>query len=166
MYKQQGKQDAIDLGLEVVGPKMATIVREVRTIAAGETHIFYTVFVGECDQSPWLGCWSYVGFRSPYCKEGTKLFEMDYSAIFKVLSVGGAWWANGSAKTEILQAIQEKGEPVLDLEGWPITKALRLVHWVVKSSLHRFSLKTSWGCLYFCMLMHRNLGRRRESNHW
>ena len=46
MYKQEGKQDAIDLGLEIVGPKMATIVRRVRQHTDGEMHIFLHCFRG------------------------------------------------------------------------------------------------------------------------
>lgn len=118
MYKQHGKQDAIDLGLEIVGPKMSAIVREVRQHTAGEKHIFIHCFRGGMRSKSVAWLLELCGFQVTLLQGGYKAFRKwitaQFSKSYPLVVLGGL---TGSAKTEILHAIQEKGESVLDLEG-------------------------------------------------
>ena len=118
MYKEKGKQDALDLGLEIVGPKMAKIVRTVREQVAGENRIYIHCFRGGMRSQSVAWLLELCGFQVTLLRGGYKAFRAwitaQFSKSYPLVVLGGL---TGSAKTEILHAIQAKGESVLDLEG-------------------------------------------------
>lgn len=113
VYKQEGQEPAIQLGLEIVGPKLAEMVSSYPK-----------------DQCLKLYCWrggmrsqsmatllSTLGYDVLLLKGGYKafrrfclsFFEQEYS--FRV--IGGY---TGAGKTEFLNQLAKRGEQVLDLE--------------------------------------------------
>lgn len=116
-YKQKGKETAIELGLELVGPKMAQLVRQAKALAP--------------EHQVRVHCWrggmrsGSVGWLLATSGLEVKLLEGGYKAFRNwvrttlaiprpVIIVGGM---TGTGKTDILHALRTLGEQVLDLEG-------------------------------------------------
>ncbi|MBT9311539.1 tRNA 2-selenouridine(34) synthase MnmH [Leptothoe kymatousa] len=116
-YKQQGKETAVELGLEIVGPKMAGLVKQAKTLAP--------------ERQVRVHCWR-GGMRS-----GSVGWLLETSGLDVALLTGGykafrGWVRStlamprpmivvggmtGTGKTDILHALRDLGEQVLDLEG-------------------------------------------------
>ncbi len=117
LYKQVSRKEAMLEGLRIVGPKMASFVHDASTLAKKQTIGIY--------------CWR-GGMRS-----GSVAILLDMAG-FDVLVLNGGYkgyrqytadlvskpWplrvisgSTGSGKTEILLALKDLGEQVLDLEG-------------------------------------------------
>ena len=120
-YKRIGKSEAIDAGLSFVGPKLQSLATQARAL-----------FEAQSDPKPLLiYCWR-GGMRSgsvdwllrtaqipsQRCEGGYKACRAVYNEVLEAdrpyVVVGGM---TGSAKTEVLHALREAGESVLDLEG-------------------------------------------------
>ncbi|MEM9808336.1 MAG: tRNA 2-selenouridine(34) synthase MnmH [Cyanobacteria bacterium P01_D01_bin.56] len=116
-YKQKGKETAIELGLELVGPKMAQLVKQAKVLAP--------------ERQVRVHCWrggmrsGSVGWLLATSGLDVKLLEGGYKAFRNwvkttlaiprpVIIVGGM---TGTGKTDILHALRTLGEQVLDLEG-------------------------------------------------
>ena len=116
-YKQVGKDEAIELGLEIVGPKLATWVKMAKEIAVDNTVLVHCWRGGMRSGSmSWL--FETAGIKVKTLIGGYKgyrnyvLGEFDRSIPFVVL--GGK---TGSGKTDILLEMQKRGAQVIDLEG-------------------------------------------------
>lgn len=126
-YKQESQQKAIKLGLDFYGSKMVKMVEEVESLLKLKTtesdfhRDQYTVLV-HC----WRGgmrsagvAWllDLYGFKVYTLAGGYKAYRKWVLAQFEkkypIRIVGGF---TGSGKTELLQALAEKQEPVIDLE--------------------------------------------------
>lgn len=116
IYKQQGRAQAIEQGLEYVGPKMTTFTENAR-ILARENKLKVCCWRGgmRSEKMAWLfeliGIQCYVlkgGYKS-YRKRLLKEFKKDYPLI--VLQ-----GATGSGKTSILEKMNEMGEQIINLE--------------------------------------------------
>ena len=117
-YKQEGREAAVELGLELIGPKMAMLFREYKLAEInGKTLLFYcwrgglrsqisTTIYSWAGQKPTLLVGGYKSFRSFIHK------QFDKPLILNI--IGGS---TGSGKTEILHLLQKKGEQMIDLEG-------------------------------------------------
>ncbi|HEX6334748.1 MAG TPA: tRNA 2-selenouridine(34) synthase MnmH [Flavisolibacter sp.] len=123
-YKQQGKQQAIKLGLDFFAPKMRPMVEEVERL------------LGEFDEvsgrnpTICMYCWrggmrsaavawllELYGFRVLLLAGGYKSFRNLVLSTFEIpyrFRVLGGF--TGSGKTEILKALGNEGAPVIDLE--------------------------------------------------
>ena len=118
-YKQQGRQEAIQLGLELVGPRLAELGQALRS-----TH-------GEGDGVLRLHCWRggmrsesvawlarQLGLPVVVLDGGYKAFRRWVLALLEqpwpVQLLGGR---TGTGKTDLLLALQRLGVPVIDLEG-------------------------------------------------
>jgi len=121
LYKQQGKDIAVEKGLEFVGPKMAEFVRQAKQL-----------FEEQPTQNPLVvHCWR-GGMRS-----GAVAWLLETSGVPVVKLIGGykayrAWARSdfkqltnlhvlggmtGVGKTRILHAMHAQGAQVVDLEG-------------------------------------------------
>jgi tRNA 2-selenouridine synthase len=116
-YKQTGKDAAVLLGLEFVGPKMADFVRNSRKIALnGE--ILVHCWRGGMRSGSFAWLLNTAGLHAETLQHGYKAYRQYVLDFFEkpqnLLILGGK---TGSGKTEILEKMQELGEQVIDLEG-------------------------------------------------
>lgn len=117
-YKQKGKEHAVLLGLEFVGPRLKMMVEEAKEYASQNKLIIHCWRGGQRSQSlAWL--LQNAGMEIEVLHGGYKSFRQhihDFFANqeFRFIVLGGR---TGSAKTSILRKMKEMNEQVLDLEA-------------------------------------------------
>lgn len=121
-YKQQGRRQAILLGLDYVGPKMRPLLEQLDQHASAqplaEAHLLcYCWRGGMRSQSlAWLA--ELYGYRVSTLSGGYKAYRRTVLDTFSqpadMIILGGK---TGSGKTEILQALSILGQRIIDLEG-------------------------------------------------
>lgn len=116
-YKQEGKDQAVLLGLEIVGPRMSDMMRSALELAPGRQVLVHCWRGGMRSESvAWL--LEKAGFTCFTLQGGYKAFRNHVLQSFErplpVVILGGS---TGSGKTAILQHLHRMGEQVLDLEG-------------------------------------------------
>lgn len=116
-YKNQGKDEAVKLGLKFVGPKLSEMVESVSTLAPSKKLSVYCWRGGMRSGSvAWLlrtACFEVHQIVGGY-KAWRKTVLEQMTAQRNWLVIGGF---TGSGKTEILNELARKNEPVIDLEG-------------------------------------------------
>ena len=116
-YKQVSQEDALLLGLELVGPKMADFVRQAKVLAP-EKKILVHCWRGGMRSGSFGWLLETAGMKVGTLVGGYKAFRNEVLSGFKVprqvVVLGGK---TGSGKTEILHQLRELGEQVIDLEG-------------------------------------------------
>lgn len=117
IYKQQGKKDAIEKGLEIVGPKMAALAKKAEDAAPNGMLGVYCWRGGmRSNRMAWL--FEQVGLNCTVLEGGYKAYRNSvlngFSSLEHLLVIDGS---TGSGKTDILHALREAGEQTLDLEG-------------------------------------------------
>ncbi|MGB3405771.1 MAG: tRNA 2-selenouridine(34) synthase MnmH [Microcoleaceae cyanobacterium] len=115
-YKQQGRENAVELGFEIVGPKCANFITQAKQLAPDKTVRIYCWRGGMRSESVgWL--LEKAGFNVTLLIGGYKGFRRWGKSLFKVpqnmIILAGK---TGTGKTDILTALAKKGEQVLDLE--------------------------------------------------
>ncbi len=118
IYKQQGRDAAVLEGLRIVGPKLAAIVEEARTLAPDGRIRVHCWRGGERSASvAWL--LDKAGFAEVVTlRKGYKAFRDHVLASFDApfhLNVLGGY--TGTGKTEALHQLRTLGEQVVDLEA-------------------------------------------------
>ncbi|MEM8502501.1 MAG: tRNA 2-selenouridine(34) synthase MnmH [Cyanobacteria bacterium P01_D01_bin.1] len=116
-YKQQSREQAIELGLNFVGPKLGEFVRQAKGLAPGGTVRIHCWRGGmRSGAIAWL--LDLAGFNTITLEGGYKAFRQWVRSTLatpkKIVLLGGM---TGTAKTDILHALKTTGEQVLDLEG-------------------------------------------------
>ncbi len=116
-YKQKGKEAAVLLGLELVGPKMRSLAEEARRLAPEGQALVHCWRGGMRSESvAWL--LQTTGMQAHTLQGGYKAYRNYLLDAFRqpasLLILGGE---TGSGKTAILHVLQELGEQVIDLEG-------------------------------------------------
>jgi len=118
LYKQVGKFDAIEKGLNYVGPKLGSYLREVSQHAGRKQVIMYCWRGGMRSNSmAWL--METCGLSVCVLEGGYKAYrkwvlESFANIPMSFIILGGK---TGIGKTKLLRMIQSLGEPVLDLEA-------------------------------------------------
>jgi tRNA 2-selenouridine synthase len=118
LYKQEGKDAAMERGLDIVGPKLGQFVREAKQLAPGRKLMVHCWRGGQRSGSmAWL--LRQAGFEVDTLAGGYKSYrkfvlEGFESLTFKLVVLGGK---TGTGKTKILKSLAELGEQVIDLEG-------------------------------------------------
>ena len=118
IYKQVGKDEAIEKGLEFVGVKMADMVKQAKAASNGKPLFLYCWRGGMRSGSvAWL--FSTAGLDVNLLVGGYKAYRREFDlfldrADFKLIILSGA---TGCGKTEALKLIKERGEQMIDLEG-------------------------------------------------
>ena len=117
-YKKRGREEAVKLGLSIVGPRMLEKAEAAEKIAGTSKKLILYCWRGgmRSDNMAWLfsrldidcyvlkgGYKTYRHFVKRYIGKPTRLWVL-----------GGM---TGSGKTEILHELSENGEQVIDLEG-------------------------------------------------
>ncbi|NVK27865.1 MAG: tRNA 2-selenouridine(34) synthase MnmH [Flavobacteriia bacterium] len=120
LYKRQGKDKAVHRGLEIVGPKLAKFVTDAKNLAKDETIVLYCWRGGMRSGSmEWL--LETAGLKVERIQGGYKSYRAWANQKIETYSEGAKWRVlsgmTGSGKTEVLKALAEKGEQVIDLEG-------------------------------------------------
>ena len=115
-YKTKGRLLAIERGLEIVGPKMASFVRQALTIATSGKVLIYCWRGGMRSESmAWL--FERVDINCSLLKGGYKTYRnflLDTVGTIPNLIVIEGY--TGSGKTEILDSLRNIGEQIIDLE--------------------------------------------------
>ncbi len=116
-YKQKGREPAIKIGLEIVGPKMASFVEDASKIAPAKKILLHCWRGGMRSSSmAWL--LELTGFQVSILKGGYKAYRNFVLSVFqkefKLKVLGGR---TGSGKTLLLQMIQNSGKQIIDLEA-------------------------------------------------
>ena len=118
LYKQVGKEEAMELGLRFVGPKMESFVKQAKALAPNRRLAVHCWRGGQRSGSmAWL--FRQAGFDVVTLEGGYKAYRhlvLDGLAMtdLKLIILGGR---TGSGKTKILHALRELGEQIIDLEG-------------------------------------------------
>jgi tRNA 2-selenouridine synthase len=116
-YKQQGKDPAVMLGLELVGPKLASFVKEARALTR-DGKVLVHCWRGGMRSSSFAWLLQTAGLEARTLRKGYKAYRhqvlKSFEAPYKLIVLGGE---TGSGKTDILKQIAERGEQFIDLEG-------------------------------------------------
>jgi tRNA 2-selenouridine synthase len=117
-YKQNGPDRAIELGLQIVGPRLVDYVRAARKIADGKPLALHCWRGGKRSGSmAWL--LRTAGLDVVTLEGGYKAYRNGVIAAFQhahlpLILLGGK---TGVGKTAIIQILKKRGESVVDLEG-------------------------------------------------
>ena len=116
-YKQVGKSEAIEQGLELVGPKMKNLAQEAKNIAQANKLKVYCWRGGmRSEKMAWL--FDLVGIDTYVLENGYKAYRACANAAFGDLpNLVVLQGPTGCGKTAILMALKQAGEQVIDLEG-------------------------------------------------
>ena len=116
-YKQIGSHEALLVGLELVGPKMRSLVERARHLAPAKEVLVHCWRGGLRSESvAWL--LTTAGFTAHTLEGGYKAYRNHTLESLRnmppLMVLGGA---TGSGKTAVLRALQARGEQVIDLEA-------------------------------------------------
>ncbi|MFK8185136.1 MAG: tRNA 2-selenouridine(34) synthase MnmH [Phormidesmis sp.] len=117
-YTQKSQEQAVELGFDLAGPKFGEMIRTAKAIAPDRVVRVHCWRGGMRSQSvAWM--LSIAGFKAATLNGGYKAFRQwvrhTVATPKKIVLLGGM---TGTAKTDILHALAEQGEQVLDLEGY------------------------------------------------
>ena len=117
-YKKNGRAQAIDLGLELVGPALASMSRQLKKIAGGSEHLRIYCWRGgmRSNSVAWLA--GLVDLKPLVLEGGYKSYRRwaleQFGRPWPVKLIGGR---TGSGKTDLLLAMAAREVAVVDLEG-------------------------------------------------
>ncbi len=115
-YKHQGQAAAIELGLEITGPKMANFVREAKRIAPNQA-VRLHCWRGGMRSSSMAWLLETAGLKVALLQGGYKTFRRWVRATLAspkpIITLGGM---TGTGKTALLHELARQGEQILDLE--------------------------------------------------
>ncbi|MEO0806265.1 MAG: tRNA 2-selenouridine(34) synthase MnmH [Cyanobacteria bacterium J06643_4] len=117
-YKQQSREQAVELGFDLVGPKLGDFIRQAKAIAP-EGMVRIHCWRGGMRSGAIAWALDLAGFQTVTLKGGYKAYRQWVRKTLaipkKIVLLGGM---TGTAKTDILHALANQGEQVLDLEGY------------------------------------------------
>ena len=116
-YKQAGRDFAIQLGLEYVGPKLADFSKQARKVSRKNQLLVHCWRGGMRSQNmAWL--FNLIGVETKILDGGYKAYRAfireQLGAKIPIRILGGY---TGSGKTDILKELERLGEQFVDLEG-------------------------------------------------
>ncbi|GGH64594.1 tRNA 2-selenouridine(34) synthase MnmH [Phaeocystidibacter marisrubri] len=120
LYKQESQDAAIEKGLEFVGPKMLRLVQSAKELAPNKEVYIYCWRGGmRSGAVKWL--LEFAGFKVYKIPGGYKAYRTWVGEVILQYSKNAKWHVlggmTGSAKTEILLQMKDRGAQVIDLEG-------------------------------------------------
>ena len=117
IYKQAGKDAAVELGLEFVGPKLAKWVKAAKKLAVDNT-VYVHCWRGGMRSGSMAWLLETAGIRVKILVGGYKAYRnfvlSKFDEAIPLIVLGGK---TGSGKTEILLEMKRRGAQVIDLEG-------------------------------------------------
>lgn len=118
LYKQVSREAAFMRGLDLVGPRMTSMIRQAEGLAPGREALVHCWRGGQRSESvSWL--LGTAGFEIAVLEGGYKAYRNHVLTFFektpfRLLILGGP---TGSGKTELLHTMQTQGAQVVDLEN-------------------------------------------------
>lgn len=117
IYKQQGKKDAIEKGLEIVGPKMLALAKEAERIAV-EGQLLVHCWRGGMRSNRMAWLFEQVGLQCAVLEGGYKAYRNhilgQLTSVKNLVMLSGP---TGSGKTAVLHEMKKLGAQIIDLEG-------------------------------------------------
>lgn len=117
-YKQMGKDAAVLLGLDLVGPKLAGFVKESRMLNSRTKEVLVHCWRGGMRSGSFAWLLNTSGLKASILDGGYKAYRntvlMGLAEPRQLLILGGK---TGSGKTDILHELARQGEQIIDLEG-------------------------------------------------
>ncbi len=117
-YKQAGRDQAVLLGLEMVGPKLAGFVRQTRKLTPPGKDVLVHCWRGGMRSGSMAWLLNTAGFRAETLEGGYKAYRNTVLESLaeprNLLILGGK---TGSGKTDVLKQLAAQGEQIIDLEG-------------------------------------------------
>ena len=117
LYKHQGKDTAVERGLEIVSPKMVAFVNQVKALAR-DKKVFVYCFRGGMRSNSFAWLMNTAGLDAVVLQGGHKAYRNYILNFFeherKIVLLGGG---TGSGKTEILKELAKTTLQTIDLEG-------------------------------------------------
>ncbi len=116
LYKKQGRVQAVQKGLEFVGPELKSFTK--KALALKSDTVLVHCWRGGMRSASMAWLFETVGLKVYLLDGGYKSYRnyvLDYfSRDYKLIVLGGC---TGAGKTDILQELENRGEQVVDLEG-------------------------------------------------
>jgi tRNA 2-selenouridine synthase len=116
-YKQISKEAAILLGLDIVGPKLSTFVKQAKKIAP-QGQVLVHCWRGGMRSGSFAWLLNTAGLKVVTLQKGYKAYRQEvlhfFEQRFNFVILGGK---TGSGKTALLQELARLGEQVIDLEA-------------------------------------------------
>ena len=120
LYKQQGRDRAVNKGLEVVGPKMAALASQAKEVAQ-QGQLLVHCWRGGMRSNSMAWLFEQAGINCTVLKGGYKAYRnfilAEFSKANNLVVIDGP---TGSGKTEILHHLRELGQQVIDLEAMAV----------------------------------------------
>lgn len=117
-YKQVGKDEAVLLGLNLVGPKLADFVIQSKKLTRFNKEVLVHCWRGGMRSGSFAWLLDTAGLTPSTLVGGYKAYRNTVLSAFAeprpLIILGGK---TGSGKTEILKELAKLGEQVIDLEG-------------------------------------------------
>lgn len=120
-YKQQSRDHAIDLGLQIIGPQLYTLVQSAKQLlGTSEGKILCwrggmrSGFVARLLESIGINTFTLQGGYKSFRRWTLKILDNIGTPQPSLFVLGGL---TGSGKTSILQSLKNAGEQILDLES-------------------------------------------------
>lgn len=115
-YKQKGQSEAIRTGFRLVGPRLEVMINEAGAFADNRELLVYC-WRGGMRSKNFCSFVSMAGLKTHRLEGGYKVYRdkvfESFSRKLPILVIGGK---TGSGKSEILRALENSGEQVIDLE--------------------------------------------------
>ncbi len=117
VYKQRGQMEAIKTGFRLVGPRFASIIEEAERIADGRELLVHC-WRGGMRSSNFCQLIAMAKIKSFQLAGGYKAYReramASYRVPLRLHAIGGL---TGSGKSDVLRALREKDEQIIDLEA-------------------------------------------------
>jgi tRNA 2-selenouridine synthase len=116
LYKQSGRETAIKMGLELVGPNLCSFIEQVEKLKSKQVRVQCWRGGMRSQSMAWL--LETYGFETTILEGGYKAYRnaiLDFFAQEMDMRILSGY--TGSMKTQILLAMREMGAQVIDLEG-------------------------------------------------
>lgn len=117
-YKNAGKDSAVLLGLDLVGPKLAGFVKRSKKLSPSTKEVLVHCWRGGMRSGSFAWLLQTAGLTPATLAGGYKAYRNAVLSAFaeprNLIILGGK---TGSGKTDILKELARQGEQIIDLEG-------------------------------------------------